>query len=194
MTGKQTDGERLNRRRFLKSATATAAGFAATAASGTAAAGAVPAGERTASVREARSALDAHAGDVLATLEDDGVFDAADATRLASAGDASLRTFDGDYSEELRVKLDVDGGFLDVAVERDDGRAYAFYYPDDEDTRYLYRTDGERFDVGTDNCCKTDCYCTHTVCSAACYERCNVCCLCGQDNCSWEEYCDECIC
>ena len=190
-----TNSDRLNRRRFLKGATATAAaGFTATAASGSAAAGAVPVQERTVSLAETRDALDAHGGELLTALEDDSVLDRGDATTLAEAGDASLRSFDSDYSDELRVKLDVDGGFLDVAVEQDDDRAYAFYYPDDEDTRYLYRSGGERFDLSTESCYKSNCYCTHTVCSAACYERCEVCCACGDGCCSWEEYCDECIC
>ena len=178
-----------NRRRFLKAAATTAVGFSA--ASGSAAAQHVPSASRDASAAETRAALAAHGDDVLAALADDGVLDRADAADVAGDG-GQFVSWDGDRADELRLQADLDDATLAVTVEPDTGDAYAFHDPDAEDTFYLYRQSGERFDVNSSDCCVESCYCTHIQCDARCYQDCNVCCPCGSDDCEIRTFCDEC--
>lgn len=188
------DDTRPARRRFLKGAAATAAaGFAGAAASGSATAQHTVTERRSASAAEARAALAAHGDDLLASLADDGVLDRADAAALAGDGGQFVSWAD-DRADELRLEAALGDASLHVTVEPDTGDAYAFHDPDAEDTVYLYRRGGERFDVNSSDCCVESCYCTRIQCDTICYEDCRICCPCGSDDCEYKSFCDECLC
>jgi len=191
MTRKHDASTASNRRRFLKGAATAAVGFAA--ASGSAAAQHTVTGSRAASAAEAHTALDAYGGDLLASLADDGVLDRTDAAALARDG-GKLVSWDGDRADELRLEANLGDASLRVTVEPDTGDAYAFHDPDAEDTFYLYRQGGERYDVNSSDCCVESCYCTRIQCDTLCYEDCKICCPCGSDDCEYKSFCDECIC
>lgn len=199
------DDSRLpNRRSFLKQVAATSAvGFAATAgASGTAAARLE---ERYADPLRTEALIEAHADELLDMLADENLLARGDVSELhtrrpISYGDVvaategtALAAWEGDRADKVLSVKQVEGGTLTVAVEPDTGKAYAFFDPADEATRYLYKPGEGVFDVNSQDCCVESENCTSYPCDDNGVTRriktYTVCCPCGSSDCNTHSTC-----
>jgi hypothetical protein len=128
-----TDDSRTTRRNVLRTTATSAAiagGFAAPAAGR---GDATPVDPASIDDAAALDAIDAHGGDLLDLLADEGLVAEATAAALADAGTATTEPSVGPASD-ARYELETDRGRLSVTVQPGDGNQYAILAPDGDDS------------------------------------------------------------
>lgn len=174
----------LTRRSVLKKAAATATvTVGATAGLAGSAAASPDLEARRIEERDVKAAFRKNAGPLLADLAADGLLDrgavAELPTRDVGFGEVAKKNegaayLEGEDHAEIDLVTHVDDGVLTITVEPDDGRAYAFFSPSDEDTRYLYDQDTSGAEISPD--CETTCTCTNILCDGTRSQKCTTCC------------------
>jgi hypothetical protein len=133
--------------------------------------------------RDVTAAFRENASPLLADLAADGLLDRGTVAELPTrdVGFAEVAKKNegaaylvGDDHAEIDLVKHVDDGVLTVTVEPDDGRAYAFFSPSDEDTRYVCDATTSGAEVSSD--CETTCTCTNILCDGTRSQECTTCC------------------